>query len=211
VTVRFKCDKCGRKLKADKQYSGSKIPCPRCGTTVVVPHEDTRPPSAKARRQLPPEPSEEEVRFGTERAKDEGLDMTPMVDVTFLLLIFFMVTAAYSLQKSIEVPPPDQEESSTQARTREEIEQDDDYIIVHVARDNTIWVNDVEAPSEQELLAKLREFRDAPMEGSARGPSSLMVMADGEAMHEKVILALDAGNAVGMENVRLATVDDDDF
>jgi biopolymer transport protein ExbD len=158
-----------------------------------------------------PEPEGDEVRFDTKRARDEGLDMTPMVDVTFLLLIFFMVTAAYSLQKSIEVPAPDQEESSTQARTREEIEQDDDYIIVHIARDNTIWVNDVEAPSEQELLARLREFRDTPIQGSSRGPSSLMVMADGEALHEKVILALDAGNAVGMENVRLATVDDDDF
>ena len=37
-----------------------------------------------------------------------------------------------------------------------------------------------------------------------------MVMADGEAAHEKVVMALDAGNAVGMENVRLATVDDDE-
>ena len=35
--------------------------------------------------------------------RDE-LDMTPMVDVTFLLLIFFMVTASFSLQKSLPVP-----------------------------------------------------------------------------------------------------------
>tara|TARA_R110002111_G_scaffold250210_1_gene314412 strand:+ start:132 stop:608 length:477 start_codon:yes stop_codon:yes gene_type:complete len=34
----------------------------------------------------------------------QEMDMTPMVDVTFLLLIFFMVTAAFSLQKSIEMP-----------------------------------------------------------------------------------------------------------
>lgn len=40
------------------------------------------------------------------RSHQEGQepDMTPMVDVTFLLLIFFMVTASFSLQKSIPMP-----------------------------------------------------------------------------------------------------------
>ena len=60
---------------------------------------------------------------------DNEMDMTPMVDVTFLLLIFFMVTAAFSLQKSIEVPPPDQQESAQQARTIEELEEDDDFVM----------------------------------------------------------------------------------
>jgi len=35
---------------------------------------------------------------------DQELDMTPMVDVTFLLLLFFMVTAAFNLQKAIVLP-----------------------------------------------------------------------------------------------------------
>jgi biopolymer transport protein ExbD len=153
-----------------------------------------------------PEPEgepEEAMSFGGYRATDEGLDMTPMVDVTFLLLIFFMVTAAFSLQKSLEVPPPDREENSTQARTREELEQDEDTIIVEVKGDNSIFVEDREAPSEQDLLSLLREYRE--------GRNTLMVMANGEALHEKVIMALDAGNAVGIENIRLATVSDDDY
>lgn len=36
--------------------------------------------------------------------KSDSVDMTSMVDVTFLLLIFFMVTASFNLQKSIEMP-----------------------------------------------------------------------------------------------------------
>jgi biopolymer transport protein ExbD len=40
------------------------------------------------------------------------LDITPMVDVTFLLLIFFMVTASFSLQKSIQVPRQQADASS---------------------------------------------------------------------------------------------------
>ena len=138
----------------------------------------------------------------------DDLDMTPMVDITFLLLIFFMVTAAFSLQKSLEVPAPDQKEESAKVQTLEELEEDDDYVIVRIESDNTIWVNDSEAPSEQELLIKLREARE-PLPGTdSVGASSLLVLADGDCRHERVVMVLDAGNAVGMENVRLATADD---
>ena len=137
--------------------------------------------------------------------------MTPMVDVVFLLLIFFMVTAAFSLQKSLEIPAPDQEESSSQARTVEEVEEDDDFVIIRIDKDSTVWVNDSEALSKQDVLVKLREAREGQSGSDGRGPSSLLVMADGDARHETVVMALDAGSAVGMENVRLATVDDADF
>jgi biopolymer transport protein ExbD len=149
------------------------------------------------------------LRIGGPSEREE-MDMTPMVDVTFLLLIFFMVTAAFSLQKSIEVPPPDQAQSAAQARTIEEIEQDDDYVIVRIDRDSTVWVEDSEATSEQDLLVRLREARQG-LPGSTRGPSSLLVLADGDCRHETVVMVLDAGNAVGMEHVRLATADEGTF
>ena len=155
---------------------------------------------------------EDQVEFRkVERGGDDELDMTPMVDVTFLLLIFFMVTAAFSLQKSLEVPPPDQKESAQQARTIEEIEEDDDFIIIRIDRDNTVWVNDSEAPSKQELLVKLREATDGFSGSDSSGPSSLLVMADPDCLHETVVMALDAGNAVGMESVRLTTSEESDF
>ncbi|MHB1037178.1 MAG: ExbD/TolR family protein [Pirellulales bacterium] len=166
----------------------------------------TEPPDAEPEETVAP------VRFGAGADGDEELiDMTPMIDMTFLLLIFFMITAAFSLQKSIEVPTPDRREKTSQARTLEQVEADDDYVIVRIDKDDTVWVNDSEAPSEQELLVKLREARQGPPGSSSKGPSSLLVLADGDARHETVVRALDAGNAVGMENVRLATVDEDDL
>ena len=151
------------------------------------------------------------VRFGKKRSSEDELDMTPMVDVTFLLLIFFMITAAFSLQKSLEVPDPDQQENATQSRTLEDIEEDDDFVIVRIDKDSTVWVEDSEAPSEQELLVKLRQAREGLPGGGSKGPSSLLVLADPDAWHRTVVMALDAGNAVGMENVRLATFDSDEF
>ena len=151
------------------------------------------------------------VRFhnAAEREADE-LDMTPMVDVTFLLLIFFMVTAAFSLQKSIEVPTPDPEQAE-QARTIQQIEDDADYVIVQIDKDNTVWVGESEAPSEQDLLVRLRAARSAGAGSRQAGPSRLLVLADIGCRHETVVRVLDAGNAVGFESLRLATVDEDDF
>ena len=228
--IRFRCHGCSLALTADEHRAGAKFQCPRCGREDVIPKTParatgvspvrekhgqdaraTQPPPGTDRRLVGPAEEMEPVRFGRKREEDEGLDMTPMIDVTFLLLIFFMVTAAFSLQKSIEVPAPDQEESSTQARTVEEIEQDDDYVIIRIAKDNTVWVNEREAPSEQEVLVKLREAREGTPGLSTRGPSSLLVLADREARHETVVMALDAGNSVGMENVRLACVDEEDL
>jgi biopolymer transport protein ExbD len=217
MTIRFTCTNCQKVLKTADTNAGGTFTCPRCGQRGVVPQAGSEGMPLSVLRE-PSEPEAERgggefepVRFSVKREEDEGLDMTPMVDMTFLLLIFFMVTASFALQKSLEVPPPDKQESATQARTVEEIEMDDDYVIIRIDRDNTVWVNDSEAPSPQEVLVKLREAREAPVGSGSQGPTSLLVLADGEARHETVVMALDAGSSVGMENVRLATVDEEDY
>jgi len=217
VAIQFNCHECNRALAIDDRHAGARVKCPQCGAVLSAPEapaskREERPKRPRRRAPEAMDESEEEaVSFVKRGVEDEGIDMTPMVDVTFLLLIFFMVTAAYSLQKSIEVPPPDQSESAAQARTLEEIEEDDDYVIIEIHRDNTVWVNEREAPSRQEVLSILREAKQGPAGSGSGGPSSLLVLAEGDARHETVVMALDAGNDVGMENVRLATVDEEDF
>ena len=58
-----------------------------------------------SRRSLFVDPNEL-VRIGRKRGGDPGgdLDITPMIDVTFLLLIFFMVTSTMSSQQELDVP-----------------------------------------------------------------------------------------------------------
>lgn len=191
-------------LAVDQRHVGAKAKCPNCGRVSVVPEPARRQTAgAEPREEVAP------VRFVTKRESDDQMDMTPMVDITFLLLIFFMVTAAFSLQRSIEVPPPDRQESAAQARSLDQLEQDDDYVIIEIYGDNRMFVNESPAASEQDLLVRLREAREGLPGSGSRGPSSLLVLAHGDCRHEKVVTALDAGNAVGMENVRLATVEED--
>lgn len=138
------------------------------------------------------------------------LDMTPMVDVTFLLLIFFMVTAAFTLQRSLEVPTPRPEQPSQNVQQRDPRE-DPDLVTVQVDRFNTYRVIttdwDVEAPSVPEMLIKLREAAQGNRQGHQ--PTRLLVMASREALHESVIAALDGGKGVNMARIQLLMMDDE--
>jgi biopolymer transport protein ExbD len=153
----------------------------------------------------------ERIAFGKHERGEAEMDMTPMVDVTFLLLIFFMVTAAFSLQKSLQVPTPRPDEASANVQPRDPSE-DPDTVTVHVDENDmfrvvtTDW--DVEAPSRQELLIRLREAS----QGNSRGrrPTKLLVMANVEASHGNVITAMDVGSDVGMEQVQLMIVEENE-
>ncbi len=207
----FRCGRCRQPLRARPRDVGSRFRCVHCGATGKVPPlQGAEEPTAQAAEHLPlvgaAAAQGEPFSFRRKDLPDDGLDMTPMVDVTFLLLIFFMLTASFSLQKSQEMPAGDQTESVAQRRTIEELEQDDDYIIVRIDQDNLVWVDEHEAPSRHELMVQLRDLREA----GAKAPSNLLVYAHGDAHHEKVVLVLDVGNALGFEHVRLASEETDE-
>lgn len=152
------------------------------------------------------------VSFSTQDVDREAeMDMTPMVDVTFLLLIFFILTATFSFQKSLDIPTPEQEEASTQA-VPQDLEEDPEFITVRIDAMNTFYVITIdweeECPSKEELYVKLREAREGNSAGQI--PNKMVVMANGEALHEKVVTALDAGAAVGINEVQLMTVEEDE-
>ena len=225
MSISFHCNVCGNKLKAEPEQTGRRVKCTRCESVLVVPVSRAIPTALAAPRAIAapvtlhePEttrrpavavaddpPLNLRSRRNTEQ---DDIDMTPMIDVVFQLLIFFMVTATFGLQKSIEVPTPDASETAQRSRTIQEL-QEDEFVIVRVDHDDTIWVNDARAPSEFDMLAKLRTARQPPT-GGGLGPNKMLVYASPEARHETVVRALDAGATVGMEDVRLATRDDDE-
>ena len=142
---------------------------------------------------------------------DDELDMTPMVDVTFLLLIFFMVTAAFAIQKALNVPPVSDEEVSNQPV--EDI--DKDSITVRLDADNVfwvggpLWIEEQPAKTSLDMRAKVREAREGK-EGE-RGPSKMMIEAHEDAVYEKLVDALDAGSAASIEQIQLSILPDEEF
>ncbi len=138
----------------------------------------------------------------------QDMDMTPMVDVTFLLLIFFMVTASFSVQKSIQRPAQKREDPSVNPVQTED-EDNPDIVTVQVDEFNAYNVITVDwdrvAGSKQDLIVALA---DAHAGGSAgRQPSRLLVQAHEDCMHASVIAALDAGREAQFESFEVSTVE----
>ena len=203
--IHFRCPVCKCRLASRAANTEHAIECPDCDTLLAVPFESQRRASDGELYA-----DEQAIEFRAPgRDTEAELDMTPMVDVTFLLLIFFMVTAAFTMQKSFQLPTPDEEMPSTQVR--ESVDEEgvitvriDEYNTFHVSASN--WDEEQEAPSEQELLRRLREAKQG--DGNIV-PNTLIVEAHGEATHEKVVMAMDAGTDIGMEEVKLRTLRDD--
>jgi biopolymer transport protein ExbD len=144
---------------------------------------------------------EPEIDFKAEKSDDDEMDMTPMVDVTFLLLIFFMVTASFVTQRSIKQPKPSEDQPST---TVVEMEDQNDYVEVIIDQNNMYRITsrddeEIEAPSDPEMRAQMR---DAKERLNAR---KLIVTAHDECWHEKVVKAWDYGTTLGFEEIEIKT------
>jgi biopolymer transport protein ExbD len=153
---------------------------------------------------------EEEVSFGGKLREEEELDMTPMVDVTFLLLIFFVMTAAFTIQTSLPIPTPQSEEASTNA-VPEDTEEDPEFITVKVDADNNFWVTgmnglDEECSDVRALRTQLRLMKDDMGE-----VNKVVVEANEESLHAQVVAAIDAGMVIGVDQVQLMTVAEDNI
>lgn len=138
----------------------------------------------------------------------EDMDMTPMVDVTFLLLIFFMITASFSVQKAIQRPAARKEDPSTNTVQQEE-DDNPDIVTVQVDEFNaynvitTDW--DRVAGSKQDLIVALNDAHAGDASGNQ--PSKLIVQAHEDCMHGSVVAALDAGREAQFESFEVSTVE----
>ena len=143
------------------------------------------------------EDEDEEEEFSLRRAQTEfeEMDLTPMVDVTFLLLIFFMITASFTMQKAIAFPPPspDEEGASVQPKQLEDFK--DDCVIVEIHEDNSISIDDERIPLDADLAAML----------ASKGKNEMLIDAHENSLHETVVKVVDAGNEVQMQRIRLGS------
>lgn len=139
------------------------------------------------------------------KKRDDGeLDMTPMVDVTFLLLIFFMVTASFSLQKSIQMPRQQSELPSTNNDPEEtdekdpvELEIDENGGFLVLAPE---WER--ETPGKQNLITALKEAV-----GDNRDGMQLNIKVHENAKLQFLVDGMDAGTIAGFAALQVTEVD----
>ncbi len=127
--------------------------------------------------------------------EDDGLDMTPMVDVVFLLLIFFMITASFSLQKSMETEAPEEDNEGFAQMPRIE-DLADESVIVEIDDNDAIFVDD-------EPVGGLGELQDVlSRKMSVEQKREMIIEPHYQAKHGTVVAVTDAGIEVGMQRIR---------
>lgn len=128
---------------------------------------------------------------GHQRHDEVSLDMTPLIDVVFLLLIFFMLTASFTQAQrlKVELPKAEQGESSPDQSKDWTIEIDETE---HYALNG-------EALSLEQLELRLRELP------GRNDDTVVLIRAHAKAEHQAVVRALDAAKAAGLLHIGLAT------
>lgn len=183
--------------------AGDELPADAASSPVaeVQPVTESVAQPADVSQQPPSRHDEDEDDGFVMRAAEtefEDMDLTPMVDVTFLLLIFFMITASFSLQKAIQVPAPDpDEEGRTQNITIADLEEDS--IIVEIDENNAIFIDDDLLSDPSSLVETLRDKMNSERKGE------LVIDAHEAAFHETVILVIDAANEIQIQRIRLVS------
>ena len=153
----------------------------------------------------------EQVTFAKKELPKDDMDMTPMVDVTFLLLIFFMITASFSSEKVFEKPPPLSDSPSTTPMekppevydsVRVQIDEFNAYTVIFPTGDQR------EASSKQDLLMALGEARAEVSTGKEDENLKLLIDAHEECIHAAIVAALDAGREKGFNSFSVTVVEE---
>jgi len=120
------------------------------------------------------------------------INITPMLDIVFIMLIFFIVTTSFVKEQGLEVSRP------SSVPPKEMQKQDKGPIVVRIDAGSLISVNGriLEYGAVRANLERKRAEKPA---------SPLIVAAHPEADTEALVTILDAAKAVGIESVRVAT------
>jgi len=129
--------------------------------------------------------------FISEAANEEegAIDLTPMLDVVFIMLIFFIVTATFIKESGVEVNRP---EASTAN------EKDNTTVLIAISADNSIWI-DKRRVDVRSVKANIERLHAENPEGG------VVIQGDKNATLETFTSVLDsAREVVGNEKVSLS-------
>jgi len=120
--------------------------------------------------------------------EETEINLTPMLDVVFIMLIFFIVTAVFVKEPGIDITRPE-------AVTREL--PAGGAIYVAISSEGEIWIDGDEVELSAVRLSIERLSSENPEAG-------LIIQSDAKARNEALIQVMDAAKAAGMENVLIA-------
>ena len=127
------------------------------------------------------------------KQKTEGdekvADLTPMLDVVFILLIFFIVTSTFIKETGIEINRPDTQTAEMKKTVS---------LLVAVGADNSIWID--------KKKVDIRNVRPMMEKLHAENPrGGLVIQADSASKVENVLAIMESARAIGIIQIAIAS------
>jgi len=128
-----------------------------------------------------------QAAFGGED-EDNEINLTPMLDVVFIMLIFFIVTASFIKEAGIDIIRPD-------AQTADQ--QDDASILIAISPNDEIWID--------RRMTEPAQVRSVIERLHAENPKgSIVIQADRNSTNEFLVVVMEAAKQAGVTNVAIA-------
>lgn len=126
-------------------------------------------------------------------SEEPDVNLTPMIDVVFLLLLFFMVSTSFIRESSLKVDLPQ--------ATGEQMTEQEAPIDIVISAEGEMLINDLPV-----LVTNSDDMRRALKKavGDNADPH-IIISADAEAAYQRIVTAMDAAQSLGFSRLTLAT------
>ena len=123
------------------------------------------------------------------RDEESEINLTPMLDVVFIMLIFFIVTANFIKEPGLEVNRPDAETANI---------QDNAAILIAIGSNDDIWIDGRRVDVRQVKANVTKLLADNPQ-------GSVVIQADERATADAIIKVMDQSRDAGVYAISLAS------
>jgi len=126
-------------------------------------------------------------RHSLNTTESPGINMTPLIDMVFIILIFFIVTSSFVKETGVEVQRPNAQSAQRQEQGN---------ILIAVTADGQIWLDN--------QPVDIRGLRRSVARLHAQKPeASAVILADADSRTGLVVQAMDQARLAGVPNVAL--------
>lgn len=130
-----------------------------------------------------------------ERREEIDLNLTPLIDVVFLLLIFFMVSTTFEKTSKLKIDLPE--------ATAEAVQQPSSKIVIGIDVKGRYYINDRQLVNTQLKTLKLALMKVA----GDNKEIPIVLRADAKTPHQSVVTAMDAASQVGLTRLSISTLE----
>jgi len=140
------------------------------------------------------------MKFSDREEEELQINLTPLIDVVFLLLIFFMVSTTFSKESELRIQLPESSDRPREQRTTP-------VLVVEISAEGVYAVKGPDEESARQLLGTDREtlYRALSSATNKRADLVTIIRADRQTPHASVVRAMDIARRLGYTDITFAT------